>query len=325
MKRRLVLQVGSAFAALAASPFALAQSYPAKPIKLVVPWPAAGVTDIVARILGERLQAELGQAVVVENRPGANGFIGTQAVATAPADGYTLLMATATTHSVAPNLYRKLPYDPVKDFAHVSQLTAAPTIMVAPANSRFANLAELIAYAKANPKKLNYAIYGTGSSSQLAAVLFMQAAEIEMTAIPYKGAAPAIVGLMSGECDAFFDSIPASLGHVRNGKLKALAVTGAKRVEAAPEIPTIAETFPGFEFNVWQGIQAPAGTPAPVVERLNAAVVRVLEIPEVRARLNGLGANAVASPSPEQFAAHVVRERDKMGMVIKRANIGFLD
>ncbi|MBC5767888.1 Bug family tripartite tricarboxylate transporter substrate binding protein [Ramlibacter albus] len=325
MKRRLVLQAGTALAGLSASGLALAQQYPSRPIKLVVPWPAAGVTDIVARVVGEKLQAELGQPVVVENKAGANGFIGTEYVAKAAPDGYTLLLMTTSTHVVAPNLYRKLPYDPIKDFAPISQITAAPTIMVAPPNSPHKDVAALIAYAKANPKKLNYATYGAGGSSQLAAALFMQAADIDMTPIPYKGSAPAIVGLMAGECDVFFDSIPASLGHVKNGKLKALAVTSQKRVEAAPEIPTVAETFPGFEFIVWQGVEAPAGTPKAVVDRLSAAIIKVIDQPEVKAKFNGLGAMGVSSPTPEHLAQQKVREKDKMGTVIKRANIGYLD
>jgi tripartite-type tricarboxylate transporter receptor subunit TctC len=325
MKRRLVLQAATLLGVASASGFAVAQQYPNRPIKLVVPWPAAGVTDIVARVIGEKLQNELGQPVVVENKAGANGFIGTEYVAKAPPDGYTLLLMTTTTHIVAPNLYRKLPYDPIKDFAPISQITSAPTIMVTPPNSPHANVAALIAYAKANPKKLNYATYGAGGSSQLAAALFMQAAEIEMTAIPYKGAAPAIVGLMAGECDVFFDSIPASLGHVKNGKLKALAVTGSKRVEAAPDIPTVAETFPGFEFTVWQGVEAPAGTPKQVIDRLSAAIIKVVDLPEVKARMNGLGAVAVSSASPDALAQQKVREKEKMGAIIKRANIGYLD
>jgi tripartite-type tricarboxylate transporter receptor subunit TctC len=325
MKRRLVLQAGGLLAGASAAGLALGQQYPNRPIRIVVPWPAAGVTDIVARLIGEKLQAELGQPVVVENKAGANGFIGTEYVAKAAPDGYTLLLMTTTTHIVAPNLYRKLPYDPIKDFAPISQITAAPTIMVTPPTSPHGSVSALIAYAKANPKKLNYATYGAGGSSQLAAALFMQAADIEMTAIPYKGAAPAIVGLMAGECDVFFDSIPASLGHVKNGKLKALAVTSQKRVDAAPEIPTVAETFPGFEFIVWQGVEAPAGTPRPVIERLSAAIIKVVDMPDVKTRMNGLGASAVSSPNPEHLATQKVREKEKIGAVIKRANIPMLD
>ncbi|MEJ7931230.1 tripartite tricarboxylate transporter substrate binding protein [Ramlibacter sp. AN1015] len=325
MKRRLVLQAATLVAGASASGWTAAQQYPSRPIRLVVPWPPGGVTDIVARVVGEKLQAELGQSVVVENKAGASGFIGTEHVAKAPPDGYTLLLMTTSTHVVAPNLYRKLPYDPIKDFAPISQITAAPTIMVTPPDSPHADVAALIAYAKANPKKLNYATYGAGGSSQLAAALFMQAADIEMTPIPYKGSGPALIGLMGGECHVFFDSIPASLNHVKNGKLKALAVTSSKRVEAAPEIPTVAETFPGFEFIVWQGVEAPAGTPRPVIDRLSAAIIKVMDLPEVKARMNGLGAMAVSSPTPELLAQKKLREKDKMGEVIRRANIGYLD
>lgn len=325
MNRRFVLRSSVALIGASAAGLARGQQYPNRPIKLVVPWPIAGVTDIVARVVSEKLQIELGQSVVVENKPGANGFIGTEQVAKAPPDGYTLLLVTTTTHVIAPNLYRKLPYDSIKDFASVSQLTAAPTIMVAPAGSPHADLAALIAYAKANPMKLNYATYGAGGSSQLAAALFMQAANIEMTAIPYKGATPAIVGLMAGESDLFFDSIPSSLSHVRNGKLKALAVTSPKRNSAAPDVPAVAETFPGFEFIVWQGVEAPAGTPQPVIERLSSALIKIIDMPDVKARLNGLGADAVSSPTPEHFAMHKIREKEKWAGVIRKANIGFLD
>ena len=325
MKRRLVLQAVSVLAGAAGVGIAFAEDFPSRPIRLIVPWPAAGVTDIVARVVGEKLAIELGQPVVVENKAGANGSIGTEYVAKARPDGYTLCLVSTSTHAIAPNLYRNLPYDPIKDFAPVSQITAAPTIMVAPANSPFATVAELIAYAKANPKKLNYATYGTGGSSQLAAELFLQSAGIEMTAIPYKGATPAVMGLMSGDADVFFDSIPSSLGHVRNGKLKALAVTGPQRTPAAPDVPALAETFPGFEFIVWQGIEAPLGTPKPVIDRLSAAIIKVVAMPEVQKKFSDLGASAVSSPTPGQFGQHKVREKEKWAAVIKRAGIGYLD
>jgi tripartite-type tricarboxylate transporter receptor subunit TctC len=283
------------------------------------------VTDIVARLVGERLARNLGSTVVVENRPGANGFIGTQHVAKSAPDGYTLLLVTTTTHAVAPNLYRKLPFDPIKDFEAVTQITIAPTIAVGPGNSRFANLTELVAYAKANPGKLNYATYGSAGSSQLAATLFMQAAGIEMTAIPYQGAAPAITGLMGGETSIFFDSIPASLGHIRSGRLKALAVTSQERVPAAPEIPTLSETYPGVVYNVWQGVQVPAGTPRPIIDRLHSEITKVLNEPDVKERLMSLGAIAMGSTRPEDFTAHITRERERIGGLIRRANIPFVD
>lgn len=324
VKRRIAFSAAVMLAGAFVTGSVQAVQYPIRPIKLVVPWPAAGVTDIVARVISDKLQAELGQPVVVENKPGANGFIGTEYVAQAAADGYTLLLVTATTHAVAPNLYRKLPYDSVKDFAPVSQITAAPLIMVTPAKSPYMDVKQLIAAAKANPKKLNYATYGSGGSSQLAAALFMQAAGIEMTGVPYRGAAQAIVGLMSGDCDVFFDTIPSSLGHVRNGKLRALAVTSAKRVDAAPKIPTLAESFPGFEFSVWQGVEAPIGTPKAIIDRLHAAVAKIVSMPDVKAKFNGLGAMAVSSPSPQQFGDYIVHEKAKMKDLIQRAHIDYI-
>jgi tripartite-type tricarboxylate transporter receptor subunit TctC len=325
MMRRLMLTMLLALAGLAATGTALADQYPSKPIRLIVPWPPAGVADVVGRLMAEKLTAELGQTVIVENRPGASGFIGTELVARAAPDGYTLLLVTASTHSIAPNLYRKMPYDAIRDFAPISQVTSAPTIMVTPANSPFGSVAALIAYAKANPGKLNYATYGAGGSSQLAAELFMQAAGIQMTAIPYKGATPAILGLMSGDVSLFFDSIPSALPHVRGGKLKALAVTGLQRTAAAPDLPTVAETFPGFEFIVWQGIEATAGTPKAAIDRLSVAMGKIMAMPEVRNKLRDLGADATGSASPEQFAQHIVRQKEKFAEVIKRANIGYLD
>lgn len=325
MKRRLVLQATSALAAAALNAPAIAQQFPARPIRLVVPWPPGGVTDIVARLAAERLQVELGQTVVVENKPGASGFIGTEFVARAAPDGYTLLLVSASTHSVAPNLYRRMPYDPIKDFAPISQLTAAPTLAVTGANSPYTTLAQVVAFAKDNPGKLNYATYGAGGSSQLAAALFSQAAGIQMTAIPYQGSPPAILGVISGDCHLFFDTIAAALPQVRNGRLRGLGVTSASRVEAAPDIPSVAETFPGFEFVVWQGIEAPAGTPQPVIDRLHAALTKIVDMPEVKARLTSLGASAVGSATPAQFGQHKLRERDKIAGIVKSAGIGYLD
>jgi tripartite-type tricarboxylate transporter receptor subunit TctC len=313
-------------ATLAAAGIACAQeNYPSKPIRVVVPWSPGGIVDIGARIVSEKLSQNLGNPVIVENKPGANGFIGTEQVAKAAPDGYTLLFISTTTHVVAPALYRKMPYDPVKDFDPVSQITLAPTIAVAPPNSPYKTLADLVAAAKANPGKLNYATYGAGGSSQLAATLFMQAAGIEMTAIPYKAATPAVTGLMGGETDLFFDSIPSSLNHVKAGRLKAFAVTSEARVAAAPEIPALAEFYPGVTFNVWQGVEAPAGTPKSIVNRLHAEIVKVIDNPEVRDKLLKLGAFAVSSKSPEEFGQYIVREKAKMENLIRRAGIPYVE
>jgi tripartite-type tricarboxylate transporter receptor subunit TctC len=305
---------------------AQAQSdFPSKPVRLVVPWTVGGVTDLGARLLAQKLTESLGQAVIVENKPGANGFIGTEFVARSAPDGYTLLVMGPSTHAVAPAMYRKLPFDPLKDFDSISQITLAPTIAVAPPNSRFKSLAELAAAAKAQPGRLNYATYGSAGSSQLAATLFMQAAGIEMTAIPYKGASPAITGLMRGDTELFFDSIPSSLGHVKAGKLKALAVTSKERVKAAPEVPTVSETYPGVEYSVWQGIQAPAGTPRAIITKLHGAIVQAMSQPDVQERFLNLGGIAVTSSSPEEFTAYILAERKKIAELIKRANIPQVD
>ena len=301
------------------------QDYPNRAVRIVVPWPVGGVTDIGARIVGERLSQNLGRPVVVENKPGANGFIGTEFVAKSAPDGYTLLLVSTTTHAVAPALYRKMPYDPLKDFEHVTQITLAPTIAVTPANSPHKTLADLVAYAKANPGKLNYATYGSGGSSQLAATLFLQAAGIQATAVPYKGATPAITGLMGGETDLFFDSIPSSLTHVKAGRLRALAVTSGERVSAAPDVPTLSETYPGVVYSVWQGVQVPAGTPKAIVDKLHAEISKVVNAPEVREKMLNLGAIAVSSKTPADFGQHIAREKEKLAALIRAAGIPYVD
>jgi len=320
----VILPVAMAITAAGLSLPTAAQTFPNKSIRLVVPWPAGGVTDVVARIVGERLSQGLGQSVIVDNKAGATGFIGTEFVARATPDGYTLLLITASTHAISPNLFKKVPYDPIKDFDTISQVTTAPTILVTyaafPANS----VAELVKIAKAKPGTLNYASFGNGSSAHLAAELFKQATGTEFVHIPYKGAAPAIADLMGGQVTIFFDSIPSALPHVRSGKLKGLAVTGRTRTAAAPDIPTVAETYPGFEVTVWQGFGAPAGTPRAVINRLNAELVKVMAMPDVKERLVNLGADPL-STTPQEFAAHIAREKDKWAGVVKTSGITISD
>jgi len=303
---------------------AYGQEYPTKPIRLVVPWPAGGVTDVVARIVGERLGNELGKPMVIDNRAGASGFIGTVIVAKAPADGYTLLLVTSSTHAASPAVFRKIPYDPLKDFATISQVTLAPTILVVPPSIAANSVAELVTLAKAKPKQLDYASYGNGSTAHLAAELFLQTTGASMMHIPYKGAAPAVTDLIGGHVHMFFDSIPSSLPHVRSGKLKALAVTGPTRAPAAPDIPTVAESYPGFQVTVWQGFQAPAGTPRAIIDKLNANILKVMAMQDVRERLTNLGADPVSS-TPEQFAQHIAREKQKWADVVNRAGIPQVD
>jgi len=320
----VILHATLAMAAASLSFPVAAQSYPTKSIRLVVPWPAGGVTDVVARIVGERLSQGMGQSIIIDNKAGATGFIGTEFVAKATPDGYTLLLITASTHAISPNLFKKVPYDPIKDFETISQVTTAPTILVTYAAFPAGSVAELVKIAKAKPGTLNYASFGNGSSAHLAAELFKQATGTDFVHIPYKGAAPAIADLMGGQVTIFFDSIPSALPHVRSGKLKGLAVTGRTRTTAAPDIPTVAETYPGFEITVWQGFGAPAGTPRAVISRLNAELVKVMTMPDVRERLVNLGADPL-STTPQEFAAHIAREKDKWAGVVKSSGITISD
>jgi tripartite-type tricarboxylate transporter receptor subunit TctC len=300
---------------------ASAQSFPNKVIRFIVPWSPGGVTDVVARLISDKLSAQIGQPVIVENKPGASGVIGTEYVAKSPPDGYTLVVVTASTHAMGPSVTPTSAYDPVKDFAPVIQVTNAPTIMVVPPSFPAKTVAEFVALAKQKPGQLNFASYGNGSAAHLAAELFMQATGTRMVHVTYKGSAPAIVDLIAGRVQVFFDSIPSALPHVRSGSLKALAVTGAERTPAASDIPTIAETYPGFQVTVWQGLAAPAGTPPDVVKKLYEEVAKVMAMSDVKAKLIDLGADPVSVP-PEQFAAHIRRENEKWRQLVKTANIG---
>ncbi len=297
-----------------------AQSFPNKPLHLVVPFAAGGPTDIVARIVGQNLSTVLGETVLVENKPGASGFIGTEAVAHAQPDGYTLLLITASTHAISPVLFKKLPYDPIKDFSMVGQFTDASLILVVPPSLPVKSVADLITLLKSQPGKINFASWGTGGAAHMAGELFKLATGTDMMHIPYKGSTPAIADLMGGQVSVFFDTITSSLPHARSGKLRGLAVTGLKRTASAPDIPTVAETVPGFEVTVWQGIGAPAQTPKPVIAKLNAALCKVVAIPAVKEKFISLGADPVCG-TPEAFAAHIAKEIQKWAVVVKKANI----
>lgn len=305
--------------ALSFTPVA-AQDFPNRPIRFIVPWAPGGVTDVIARLIADKLTIQIGQPVIVENRAGASGVIGTEFVAKSAPDGYTLVVVTASTHAMGPSVSPTTAYDPVQDFAPVIQVTNAPTIMVTPPSLQAKNVSEFIALAKRQPGSLNFATFGKGSSSHLAAELFMQATGTKMVHVPYKGAAPAIVDMIAERVQVFFDSIPSSLPHVRSGALKALAVTGPQRTPAAPDIPTVAETLPGFEMTVWQGLAAPVGTPPAVVQKLYSEVAKVMAMPDVRAKLIDLGADPVSVP-PTEFADHIRRENDKWRELVKTANI----
>jgi tripartite-type tricarboxylate transporter receptor subunit TctC len=306
--------------ALAAALPAAAQDYPNRPIRFIVPYPPAGGTDVVARILAEPLGAALGQTIVIDNRGGAAGNLGTDLAAKAPADGYNILF-TLSSHTINPKLYDKLPFDVEKDFAPISLAAMIPQILVVhpsvPANS----VKELIALAKANPGKLNYASVGTGSPGHIAGELFKLKTGVDIVHIPYKGGGPAVVDTIGGQVQLLFVSMPAAWQHVKAGKLKAIAVTSAKRSVAAPDVPTIAESgVPDYVVDSWYGALAPAKTPPAAVARLNAAFVKVLEDPQVRERLLAQGAEAAPS-TPAEFDRLIRDELQKWDFVIRTAKI----
>lgn len=310
---RAALVVVLALTAVGAS----AQTYPTKPIRLVVPFPAGGTTDILAREVGQRLSVSLGQPVVIDNRPGAAGNIGSDLVAKSAADGYTLLMCTVSTHAINPNLYAKLPYDHVKDFAPVILVAGVPNVLEVTPTLPVNSVADLIKLAKENPGQINFASSGSGTSIHLSGELFKTMAGVDMTHVPYKGSAPALTDLIAGHVQVMFDNLPSSLPQIKAGKLRAIAVTSGQRAPALPSVPTIAESgLPGFEASSWFGIVAPAGTPPTVIARLNADVNQWLQSPEAKEKLLAQGAVA-AGGSPEQFAAHIRAETEKWARVVK--------
>ncbi|HET7671028.1 MAG TPA: tripartite tricarboxylate transporter substrate binding protein [Burkholderiales bacterium] len=307
-------------AALIVSSSALAQTFPAKPVRVVVPFPPGGGTDIVARTVTPKMAEILGQPFIVENRAGAGGNIGTDAVAKSPADGYTLLMASAST-AINTTLVPNLSWDFSRDFAPVVLLVVNNHLLAAHPSVPANNVQELLALAKAKPGHVTYASYGSGSSAHLSAELFKSMAGVDLLHIPYKGAAPAVNDLLGGQVNIVFADVAAMLSHVKSGKLKALGIGSTKRFEGLPDVPTIAESgVPGFEAGGFLGLVAPAGTPPAVINALNAAGQKSLALPDVRERLLGLASPPVGG-SPEQFAAHIKREIDKWARVIRTANI----
>jgi tripartite-type tricarboxylate transporter receptor subunit TctC len=309
---RLFLVIAFALLPLVAT----AQPYPAKPIRIIVNFPAGGVADIYARIIGAKVQESWGQPIVVENRTGGGGNIGADAVAKSAPDGYTLNMSAIGPHAVNVSLFSKMPYDPVKDFAAIALVLEAEGLLVlhptVPAN----NVSELIAYARANPGKLTFASAGPGTASHLAGELFKTMAKVDMLHIPYKGNVPAITDLLAGQTSLLFATMPTVLPHAKAGKLRAVATLGSERSAATPELPTIGETLKGFEVNNWIGLFAPAGTPPEVVRRWNVEVMRVMQSPDIQARLPVDGARFTLN-TPEQFAAFVKSEITKWAPVVK--------
>ncbi|MFN0162774.1 MAG: Bug family tripartite tricarboxylate transporter substrate binding protein [Burkholderiales bacterium] len=314
-----VLRFCRALAALALVPVAtLAQTdaYPARQIRIVVPFPAGGATDIAARAIAERMAANWKQPVVVENRGGAGGNVGSEAVAKSAPDGYTLVMGVTGSHAINISLYAKMPYDPVRDFEAISQVAVVPNVVVVHPAVKAGSLKEFVALARAQPGRLDYASLGSGTAAHLGMEMLKREAGLFMVHIPYRGSAPAVVDLIGGQVQVMMDGLPSALPHVRAGRLRALALTSLKRSPAAPELPTIAESYPGFYADAWSGLFAPKGTPHAIVLRLSAETQRILKLPEVAERLAGLGAEPVGSTAAE-FAAHVRREIAKWAQVVK--------
>jgi tripartite-type tricarboxylate transporter receptor subunit TctC len=289
---------------------------------MVVAFPAAGTTDILARLIGQKLTDKFKQTVVVENRPGAGGNIGTAFVAKAPPDGYTIMMGTIGTQSINPSLYKKMPYDAAKDFVPITRAAMVPNLLVVNKDAPFNTLPEMMAYGKANPGKLTYGSSGNGTTLHLSGELFNLMSGSKITHIPYKGSTPAVADLMGGQISMIFDNMPSVIQQVKSGRLKALAVTSAQRNAQLPEIPTIQELgVVGYEVWSWFGLLAPAATPKPIVDKLNATIVDIIKQPDVQAKIIELGAVPVPETSAE-FGAFIEAETLKWAKVIKEANIG---
>ena len=294
-------------------------NYPTRPVRIIVPATPGGAIDLIARTLAEKLTASLGQSVVVENKPGASNNLGTDFVAKSPADGYTLVIV-ASSHATNKHMFKNLPYDPVKDFEPIVYTHVVPLLLAVHPTVPAKTVPELVTWIKANPDKANYASSGPGSSLHMAAELFMSMTKTKMQHVPYKGSSDAHPDVLSGRVAMIFDPVPAIRGHVKSGGLRGIAVTTTKRSSAFPELPTIADTLPGYDAATWGGILAPAGTPKDVVAKLNTAINAALKLEDVRTKLEGAGID-IQGGTPEQFAGVIKAEVDKWGKVIKEAGI----
>ena len=295
-----------------------ASSFPNQPIRMVVPYPPGGPTDITARVVAAEMSKTIGQNIVIDNRPGASGMIGSEMVTKSTPDGYTLL-ANASIHVINPSVYPDMRFDAIKDFTPITQLAQVPLVLVVPANSPIKSVKDLVEYAKANPGKVNFGSAGSASAQHLAGESFKIAAGIQMQHIPYKGSAPALTDLAGGQLQLMFDSMPSATPMINSGKLRAIAVTTTTRAKARPDLPTIAESgFPGFDISTWYAYWAPKGTPADVVEKLAASAAQALKNPEVIAKYEAMGAEPVGS-TPAQFAAYVESEAKKWSEIVKKS------
>lgn len=307
--------------AVFASPLGLAQDYPVKPIRIVVPLPPGGSNDVLARLLGQKMSESFGQPVIVENKPGAAGNIASEFMARAEPDGYYIAVAPNQTVAVNPVLYPKLPFDVNRDLTGITMMGRVPMVLVvSPAKVQATTVAELIAAAKANPEKLSYASAGSGSPQHMAAEVFKSMTGTKLTQIPYKGSAPALVDVLGGQVDVMFCPMNSALPHIRSGKLRALGTTGTKRVDLLPNVPTIAETVPHYESDIWIGMVAPAKTPPAIINKLNAELRRALALPDVQGKLAEQGIYAETS-TPAEFTKLIADDQKRWAAVIKAANI----
>ncbi|MGB3434154.1 Bug family tripartite tricarboxylate transporter substrate binding protein [Achromobacter sp.] len=318
MKKALL---AGSLAILALAGAASAQAaWPERPITMVVPFPPGGPTDLVARVLAKQLTDQLGQTVVVENKGGANGNIGMQYAAAAKPDGYTVLYNTSSI-ALSPNLYRSLAFDPVKDYAPVSSTAVIPLVLLVHPSVPAQDTRTFVQYAREHPGKLSYGSAGAGNVTHLGALLLLRSLEIDAVHVPYRGSAPAMTDLVGGQVQLMTNTLNDSLGFIREGKLRALAVTSGARSEQLPDVPTVAETVvPGFEMGAWQGVVVPAGTPAPIIDKLNAEIRRALQSPEMTKQLKAQGAQALGS-TPQEYAAYIKSEIARWGEVVKAANV----
>lgn len=324
MKIRSVLSslVWISFAAVITPAAAFAQTWPTRgTIKIVVPYPPGGASDVTARLLALKLTDSLKQNVVVENKPGANGILALESVAKSPADGYTLLMANLGPNAINAAIYKKLPYDSVKDFTPITLTTIVPLVVLVTPSLPVKNMQELIAYGKANPTKLTYASAGNGAANHLAGEMMKAMAGFQMTHVPFKGDAPGMPAVISGEVSMMFPTLIAGMPNIKSGMMRPIAVTGAKRSSSLPDMPTISESgIVGFEAVSWGGVMGPAGLPANIVNRLNADIINILKMPDVAEKLSGLGAEIVGS-SPQEFDTYLKSEIQKWGKVARDNNI----
>lgn len=305
-------------ALLPASRLAVAQDkWPTKTIRFVIPFPAGGTTDIIGRIIAAELHKAWDESVIADNRAGAGGNIGAEAVARAAPDGYTMLVCTVGTHAINESLYSKLNFEPRKDFAPVTLFAMVPNVVVVHPSVKAESIQELIALLKANPGKINYASSGNGTSIHLSAELFKTMTGTEMVHIPYRGSAPAVTDLLAGTVSVMFDNLPSAMPHIKAGKLRALAVTSANRSPSLPDVPTVAEAgVPGYDASSWFGLVAPAGTPKAIVDKTQQAVAEALKLPDVREKLSAQGAEPVGN-TPEEFAKFIEQETEKWGKVVR--------